>query len=118
MGKVRISTTELKKNYFTVRTGYAELQHILKYEAELYNAGSNGWNYDIYTEPLGGNIAITTGYRGTNGPTIPEDLIKRFNERAEQIDKMYYAIQERERRNMIFDFWQAVRNFWLDTIKH
>ena len=40
---------------------YCELQYLLSgIDAVGYNAGINGWNYDVY---IIGNIGILTGYR-------------------------------------------------------
>ena len=43
---------------------YCELQYLLSgIDAVGYNAGINGWNYDVY---IIGNIGILTGYRVPN----------------------------------------------------
>ena len=45
--------------------GYCELQNVLKYERPIaYNAGVNGWNFDLYLLEHG--ISLVTGYRGLN----------------------------------------------------
>lgn len=45
--------------------GYCSLQNVLKYEnPTAYNAGVNGWNFDLYLLEHG--ISLVTGYRGLN----------------------------------------------------
>lgn len=45
--------------------GYCSLQNVLKHEKPVaYNAGANGWNFDLYLLEHG--ISLVTGYRGLN----------------------------------------------------
>ena len=52
-------------NNIVLSVGYCELQNVLKYEnPTAYNAGANGWNFDLYLLEHG--ISLVTGYRGLN----------------------------------------------------
>lgn len=50
-------------NDFVLSVGYCDLQNVLKHENPVaYNAGVNGWNFDLYLLEHG--ISLVTGYRG------------------------------------------------------
>ena len=50
-------------NYIVLGIGACELQNVLKYLSPIaYNAGRDGWNYDLYR--LNDKYSIVTGYRG------------------------------------------------------
>lgn len=50
-------------NYIVLGVGYCDLQNVLKYVSPIaYNAGRDGWNYDLYR--LDDTYSIVTGYRG------------------------------------------------------
>lgn len=50
-------------NYIVLGVSYCELQNVLKHLSPIaYNAGSDGWNYDLYR--LNDTYSIVTGYRG------------------------------------------------------
>lgn len=50
-------------NYIVLGIGYCDLQNILKYLSPIaYNAGRDGWNYDLYY--INDKYSIVTGYRG------------------------------------------------------
>lgn len=50
-------------NHIVLGVGYCDLQNVLKYLSPIaYNAGRDGWNYDLYC--LNDTHSIVTGYRG------------------------------------------------------
>lgn len=50
-------------NYIVLGIGYCDLQNVLKYLSPIaYNAGRDGWNYDLYY--INDTYSIVTGYRG------------------------------------------------------
>ena len=50
-------------NYIVLGVGYCNLQNLLKRLSPIaYNAGRDGWNYDLYR--LNDTYSIVTGYRG------------------------------------------------------
>lgn len=50
-------------NYIVLGVGYCDLQNVLKHLSPIaYNAGRDGWNYDLYR--LDDTYSIVTGYRG------------------------------------------------------
>ncbi len=52
-------------NNIVLSVGYCDLQNVLKHERPVaYNAGVNGWNFDLYLLEYG--ISLVTGYRGLN----------------------------------------------------
>ena len=92
--KTQITNPKLKRHYDIILcTGYCDLQTLLSYEdAKHYNAGMYGWNFDVYTffvETAKGikSVAISTGYRNTQGKTIDYDLTKEYNQKANAIIK-------------------------------
>ena len=76
----------IHNNYNHVyRAGYCDLSKICKHiEPQYYNAGSYGWNCDVYVNNQY-NIMISTGYRNTRGKTIPTDILKKYNDIAADI---------------------------------
>lgn len=63
------------------------LQNTLSHlDPDFYNAGSCGWNNDIYLIPHNGEtIAISTGYRNTKGDEIPYELARASEDCAREI---------------------------------
>ncbi|QFP93540.1 sequence-specific DNA binding RNA polymerase II transcription factor [Edwardsiella phage vB_EtaM_ET-ABTNL-9] len=50
-------------NYIVLGVSYCDLQNVLKYLSPIaYNAGRDGWNYDLYR--INDTYSIVTGYRG------------------------------------------------------
>ena len=84
--KKHTSIKEIKNNYSKIfRAGYCDLQYIFKYqEPQYYNKSLYGWNCDIYIN-YSRDIAITTGYRNMAGQKIPDELIKKYTEKAKNI---------------------------------
>ena len=88
MTKIKTDMKSINNGFRKVfRAGYCDLQYIYKYDnPQFYNCGVYGWNCDIYVD-YKRDIAITTGYRNMRGASIPYDLIKKYSEIAEKIDK-------------------------------
>lgn len=87
--KYRITYNELKRHYQVIfACNYCKIKYInLLLNAESYNSGVNGWNYDIYSF---GKYAISTGYQ-PKGQKLSEYVIMRIND----ISRDYYkAFQE------------------------
>jgi len=74
----------------TYRLGYCDLQTLLRYKDPVaYNHGVYGWNWDGYVirSSSGKYIAITTGYRNMIGQHIEHDLIREYEEKAQDVVK-------------------------------
>ena len=87
------TTIKFVKGYFNkvFYCGYCDLQDIFKYEEpQYYNAGVYGWNCDIYTD-YARDIAIITGYRNMTGKRIPDELIKKYTEKAKAINELPFT---------------------------
>ena len=80
----KATSMKIQYNYQHVfKTGYCNLSKICKHiEPQYYNAGSYGWNCDIY---VNSDIMICTGYRNMRGKTIPTDILKKYNDIAVDI---------------------------------
>ncbi|MBO6224522.1 MAG: hypothetical protein J6N72_03575, partial [Psychrobacter sp.] len=63
MSKYKITRKAAKaSNTCVLAISYCDLQHVLNYESPVaYNAGNDGWNFDLYE--LNGQYSIVTGYR-------------------------------------------------------
>ena len=87
--KARISMKTLARMPYDrlYQAFYCDLAEIMSgKEPMYYNAGTYGWNCDIYTGYVDEKaIAISTGYRNTRGTPIPRELIKRFNQRMDEV---------------------------------
>ena len=75
MNKTFITTPELNRRYsHVIRIPYCALQKTLKLESPMYyNAGTYGWNYDVYDFD---DVAIVTGYRNMPGRDIDSDFLR------------------------------------------
>lgn len=87
--KFKTTTKEIKNNYnIILNIPYCNMQNLLKYKRPLaYNAGTYGWNYDLYNIVTSKNnsIAILTGYRtpATNrNINYNFDLIREYEQKA------------------------------------
>ena len=96
----KATSMKIQYNYQHVfKTGYCDLSKICKYiEPQYYNAGSYGWNCDIY---VNSDIMISTGYRNMRGKTIPADILKKYDAIAKNIidnkynyNKEYQLLEE------------------------
>lgn len=88
MTKIKTDMKRINNGFKKVfRCGYCDLQFIFKYEEpQYYNCGVYGWNCDIYVD-YSRDIAITTGYRNMRGVPIPHEILKKYSDIAEKIDK-------------------------------
>ncbi len=89
--RLEVTKKKLAENFYCVSCGYCDLQYLLRYQnSPYYNAGTYGWNFDVYTfEFRGCSVAITTGYRGMvdncKGNKCTYSVCKEFDNRAEKI---------------------------------
>jgi len=61
--------------------GYCQARYLLNYSRKVgYNAGRNGWNYDVYI--VGDDDVIITGYKPFRAEKINYDLLKKYEESA------------------------------------
>jgi hypothetical protein len=78
---------------FMLRVGCCELNVLLSHEdAKYYNGGIYGWNFDVYTffvETKKGikSVALSKGYRNTQGKVIDSQLVKEYDKKANEIIK-------------------------------
>ena len=71
--------------------GYCDLQNVLRYENPVaYNAGVNGWNFDLYL--LSNEINLVTGYRGmSNASTHSASDIEGLSEALRALENDSYS---------------------------
>lgn len=85
---------------------YADLQYILPkryFEPDYYNVGTFGWNCDLY---ILGDTIITTGYRNLRGERIPEEIIRKYSKKGNEIDKKYHRDYEKR----LNEYWKNFQN--------
>lgn len=89
------TSMKMHHNYNHVyRAGYCDLSKICKHiEPQYYNAGSYGWNCDIYVDNQY-NIMISTGYRNMRGKTIPSDVLQKYDNIAVDIINNRYSYEK------------------------
>lgn len=111
MSKQHTTMKHIRQVWGTVwQCGYCDLQYIMRgTEPQYYNSGVYGWNCDIYCD-YKRDVAITTGYRNMRGRMIPDSLIKKYSDIAEEIckdtwNKSYSEIREAldQNRENFFD---------------
>lgn len=81
--KFRTTQKEIRDGYAKIyRCGYCDLQNLFRHtNATAYTCGVYGWNFDLYD--ING-VAITTGYRGMIGESIPSELIQKYEKKAKK----------------------------------
>ena len=80
-------------NYVVLGVGYCDLQNVLKYLSPIaYNAGRDGWNYDLYR--LNDKYSIVTGYRGFD---------RSCTHRVGNIKGLYQALRDLETESYNLD---------------
>ena len=91
MKKIHTSIKDIRNYWGKVfRCGYCDLHYIMKgTTAQYYNSGVYGWNCDIYCD-YSRDIAITTGYRNMAGSRIPDEIIRKYTEIAQEICKDWH----------------------------
>lgn len=73
-------------NYIVLGIGACVLQNVLKYLSPIaYNAGRDGWNYDLYY--INDKYSIVTGYRGFD---------RSCTHKASNIKGLYQALRDLE----------------------
>ena len=92
-------------NHIVLGIGYCDLQNILKYLSPIaYNAGRDGWNYDLYY--INDKYSIVTGYRGFDRScTHRVAHIKGFYQALRDLEKKSYEITstKEERLSRLID---------------
>lgn len=81
------TTMKWIRNNFSCRwfVEYAELQNIFhSREADYYNAGVYGWNCDVYVD-YATDTAISTGYRNMAGCRVPDEILEKYDQKAQEI---------------------------------
>ncbi len=98
MEKKQATQKELKEKYSIIlKAGYCALQRLLSFDdAKYYNAGANGWNYDVYEF---GNVAIVTGYNPI-GQSVDYDLIKEYDDKANRVRSDYHVTVSEQREQI------------------
>ena len=111
--KMKVTNKLLKNNFFNLyRVGYCDLQTIFSgVDADYYNAGVYGWNYDGYRSP-DGRAVITTGYRNMMGERIPSELLEKYNKKASKINAKYSAWVDYEKRKKALEKMRLA--FWAE----
>ena len=85
MEKRKITRKELKGFKNIISVGYCSLNYLLMYkDANFYNTGVYGWNYDVYV--INSDTLIVTGYRPVKGNIKPDySVIDHFEQEAQNI---------------------------------
>lgn len=109
--KTKTTIKFIKNNYNKVfYCGYSDLYYIFRYEEpQYYNAGVYGWNCDIYCD-YKRDIAITTGYRNMTGKRIPDELIKKYSEKAKTILENTFVTSYDDIKNALDENREAFLN--------
>ena len=80
-------------SHIVLGIGACELQNVLKYLSPIaYNAGRDGWNYDLYR--LNDTYSIVTGYRGFD---------RSCTHKAGNIKGLYQALRDLETESYNLD---------------
>lgn len=89
--KIPMTVKELRHSERELRCcGANDMQHLLKYHDPVgYNAGSLGWNFDVYYVY---GLHICTGYRRTPGEDLKETGT--FEEKARLLHEKYRFVDE------------------------
>lgn len=92
--KTYVTNKQLKNHYdIMLRVASYELNTLLSYEdAKYYNGGIYGWNFDVYTFVVKTktgikSVALSKGYRNTQGKVINNQLVKEYDQKANEIIK-------------------------------
>lgn len=88
-GKPKVSMRDMRNAYgkTLITLGYCEAQYLLNHRAtaDLYSAGTYGWNCDyyiVYDDESGRTYAIATGYRTPTGTRPPYDTVAQHDQNA------------------------------------
>lgn len=86
MSKIKVTQKEIKNTYKNIIVvPYCDLYYILRTKSALfYNAGTYGWNCDIFH--INSDTAIVTGYR-TFGNIRNHEIIAKYNKLQDKANK-------------------------------
>lgn len=81
--KFKTTKKAIKENYNTIlKIGYCNIQNLLYFENPIaYSTRAEGWACDYYEVE---NVIISEGYAPI-GESVPYELQKKYNEKAEEI---------------------------------
>lgn len=98
MQKREATRNTIRRNYKNIiNVGYANLQHLLKYDdAKYYNHGVYGWNWNAYE--LDENTCIITGYRNTLGDDIDHEYTQIIDNKAREILNNYNNYDDKKQK--------------------
>lgn len=108
--KIKVTKKAIMENFKTIiSAGYCECDYLLKNTTPMYYTERvYGWNSDIYI--LDSDTVIVTGYRPFGTDSF-RDLIKKYNSKAQEINKRpetWATIQKRLDINLI-DFLEELK---------
>ncbi len=115
--KFKTTSRELKNDVpinYLFKTEYCALQKLFYCEQPIaYSCGAYGWNYDVYKID---DVYITTGYRSMVGKYIPNELVKKYNDKASKIAYDINLTYD-DKREMLSDLIQEFKAELLNVTK-
>lgn len=103
---MNVTMKNIKKEYSNlISIGYCDAQYLLKFnDPSFTTSGVYGWNADIY--PINNTTAIVTGYRPFGNISPDWRLLKKYEEKAEDIIKNEndYNTQKRKVQKLLDKF--------------
>lgn len=111
--KEKITKKSINAEYENIiSVPYCNLQMLLRMEdPRYYNAGTYGWNFDVY--PIDAETCIVTGYRPFGNIKPKYELTKEYERKAEKIWEEFrwvtdYDYVRNELRKLIAEFVKEV----------
>ena len=103
--KLKVTSKEIKNRYgfnSTIKLYDGAGQYLFpEYDANAYNCGTYGWNYDVF---FIGGYAITRGYRNTFGREADSELVRKYDAMAFELNKqLYISIDNKTYREKLTD---------------
>ena len=107
--KLKTTRKEIKNkvasNYIW-QVGYCDMQFLLYYKSAIaYTSGFYGWNFDLYEVD---GIYFTTGYRNMIGKQVDYELLRKYEQQAEEIidSRGKYTYEEKQElvNNLLKEF--------------
>ena len=93
---MKLTASEIKKNYTVISLGYCKLQELLAYKRRLgYTSGVYGWSSDIYYFD---NFVISTGYRPVKGLKVDNKVINKYVNKFLKFTEGNPSYEEREEK--------------------
>ena len=110
--KFKTTRKEITQNYkYVICVGYCKMDYLLTNQQPIaYNAGVNGWNYDLYD--ING-VAIVTGYRPWGNIRPDYETIKKYEDKACEIACNSWGSYQ----NMIDQIDQLLNQFITEVTK-